>query len=531
MYVATFLELHTTLLGWMLYNVVFALLWETGLLILPVLWLLVRNSARSLGEERPGSHDTAVLHIKGTLLAIAVLVTCMMPLYALSPSDVRFQPPKEADGTVPAEVRGDIDPTTYRDHFGAATAPVRIPGWWVLLHNVSAGVTHALIHSLPAYSDLREARLLMASRNIEDPALGAEYRDFFLGCYRPAKRNYEVLRREGLVPAADRDAALDWPGSPYLAAMPGGYLPCAGYADPQRCVANAPMPLDIQQSAALAGRVGGNTCGHWWESIRARLLDYARRDQGAFDRLTGHLKWGLGIQDTREQEDLLVRGMLENFEAGETIAGTTGGRGFLTLVGDAVGSAGLAVGWGMAELVLNIMKQVMPILAAMMLMLVTVFIPFALLFSGYRIDAVINLSFLVFSLVFVQGILAVVGWFDNYLIASLYENEGAWSFLGRGDSLFADANKKMLINFILATLYLVGPIIWLSVMASIGMAAARAAQGLFGTTALTSAIQAGAQGMQRAAIGGAAGAAGGGVRKGAGAAQAAGRRYRLWKGG
>ncbi len=527
MYVASYLELHTTLLGWMLYNVVFSILWETGLLILPILWILVRNSAKALGEERAGSHETAVLHIKGTVMAIGVLLACLMPSYEVSPSDVKYQPPGKVDGTVPDEIRGDIDPSTYQDHFGAATAPVKIPGWWVLLHNISSGITRALVDSLPAYSDLREARTLMASRNIEDPALGAEYRDFHLGCYMPAKRNYEVLRQQNTVPVAGDDAELDWPGSPYLISMQGGYAACGG--DPIFC-SNAPMPLDIQRSKSLADRVGGNTCGHWWESIRTRLLDYARLDQGTFDRLTDHFRLGLGIQNPREQENLLVRGMLENFQASETIAGTTGGQNILTWVGDAVGSAGLAVGWGVAELLLNVVKQVMPILAAMMLMFVTVFIPFALLFSGYRIEAVLNLSFVVFSLIFVQGILAVVAWFDHYLITSLFENEGLWSFIGRSDNLFADANKKMLINFILATLYLIGPLIWLSVMGSIGIAAAAAVRGMFETTAVTTAIQSGAQSVHKGAIGGAAGAAASGVRKGIGTSESMGREYRLWKG-
>lgn len=525
MYVASFLELHTTLLGWMLFNVVFNILWDTGLLILPILWMLVRNSARSIGEEREGSHETAVLHIKGTVMAIAVLLTCLMPVYEVAPSDVRFQPPKNADGTVPDEVRGDIDPSTYGDYFGSATAPVKIPGWWVLLHQVSSGITHALVNSLPPYSDLREARMLMASRNIEDPALGAEYRDFYLGCYLPAKRNYEVLAPQNLVPVAGDDAQLDWPGSPYLIGMRGGYLGCGG--DPRYC-RNAPMPLDIQKSTSLASRVGGTTCEHWWESMRTRLLDYARKDQGSFDKLVNSIQLGLGVEDRREQEDLLVRGMLENFQAGQAIAGSTGSGNLLTWAGDAIGSASLAVGWGVAELFLNIMKQVMPILAAMMLMLVTVFIPLALLFGGYRIETVLNISFLVFSLIFVQGILAVVAWFDNYLITSLFENEGAWSFMSRQDNLFADANKKMLINFILATLYMIGPIIWLAIMSSIGIKAAGAAQGLFHTTAITNAMQAGAQSVQRTAIGGASGAAAGGVKRGIGAAESAGQRYRLW---
>ncbi len=531
MYVSSFLELHTTLLGWMLYNVIFGILWESGLLMLPFLWMLLRNSGKSLGEESEGSHETAVLHVKSTVAAIVVLMTCMMPFYNVEPSDVKFQPPKQADGTVPDEVSGDTDPTTYAEHFGPATAAVRIPFWWLLLHNLSSGVTHAVIDSLPAYSDLREAKMLMSSRNIEDPALGAEYRDFYLGCYRPAKRNYEILRQENLVPAAGEDAELDWPGSPYLINMRGGYAPCGG--DPW-CAA-APKPLDIQKSDGLASRVGGNTCGHWWRSIRTRLLEYARQDQGIVDKIFGHLKWGLGIENRHEQENLLVRGMLENFQATQTVAGTSEDGNLFTWAGDVAASAGLSVAWVMAEIFLNTMKQVMPILAALMLMLVVAFIPFALLFGSYSVSSVLGLSFLVFSLIFVQAILAMIGWFDNNLIESMSASEGAWSFMGRSDNMFEDANKKMIINMVLASLYLLAPIVWLSVMQVAGLQAARAASSMFEANVMAQSVQGGiqsaGQAAQKGAIGTATGAAAGQASKGIGKAgeyaEGAAKRFRL----
>ena len=528
MYVSTFLELHTTLLGWMLYNVIFGILWETGLLMLPFLWMLLRNSAKSLGEEQEGSHETAVLHVKSTVAAIVVLMTCMVPLYNVEPSDVKFQPPKQVDGTVPDQVNGATDPTTYADHFGTATAAVRIPAWWLLLHNLSSGITHAVVESLPAYSDLREARMLMATRNIEDPALGAEYRDFYLGCYMPAKRNYEVLRQQGLVPAAGDDAQLDWPGSPYLISMRGGYAPCGG--EPW-CEA-APRPLYIQQSPELASRVGGSTCGHWWQSIRTRLLEYARQDQGTVDKIFGHFKWGLGIENRQEQEDMLVRGMLENFQATQTIAGTDEDGNFFSgafnLAGDALASTGLGVVWLFVELFLNTMKQVMPILAAMMLMLVVIFIPFALLFGSFSVGAVLNLSFLVFSLIFVQAILSMIGWFDNHLVQSM---PGMAAVVGQGADMFEEANKHMIINMVLATLYLLSPIVWLSVMGAVGVQVARAADSMFQSAAYTQAITGGIQSAQTVAggkVGGAAaGAAGKGIGKAGDYAADAAKRYRL----
>ena len=68
MYVASYLELHTTLLGWMLYNVIFGILWETGLLMLPLLWMLVAQQREIPGRgEGRAATRSAVLHVKGTI--------------------------------------------------------------------------------------------------------------------------------------------------------------------------------------------------------------------------------------------------------------------------------------------------------------------------------------------------------------------------------------------------------------------------------------------------------------------------------
>ena len=127
---------------------------------------------------------------------------------------MKFQPPKQVDGTVPergyAAMHRSQPPTG--EHFGTATAAVRIPAWWLLLlHTCHPESPTHVIESLPAYSDIRETKLLLSSRNIEDPALGAEYRDFYLGCFRPAKRNYEILRQQGLV-AASPAMTPSWTG-------------------------------------------------------------------------------------------------------------------------------------------------------------------------------------------------------------------------------------------------------------------------------------------------------------------------------
>ncbi len=484
MIVASYLELHTTLVAWLLYGVVWEILLGTGLLILPVLWLLLRRTAESAGTEDSGRHADSVDHLKSTAMALFVLLFCMTPVWTVAPSDVKFRPPAHPDGTPQAEVHAESDPTTYRDAFGSATAPVRIPTWWRLLHSISQGITRAVIESLPTHADLREASLLFGSRNIADPALGQEYTDFVLGCHLPAKRNYQRLRQANRVPAADGDAQLDWAGSPYLRQMPGGYAACCSSrpcpdADAEICVA-APVPLTLQKSAAFAAMVGGNTCGHWWEHLRPRLLAHARADADVGNRLQAALGMGLGVPGTREQEDILIRKMLENTAVrGVPLSGTATAAeasGFFGRIGQLISqgfsTAGLAVSAGLTHIALGVIKQALPILIAMMSLFLVLFIPFGLVFSSYRMGTVIRLSFWMFSLIFLHALLAVVAWVDHWLIVSLFGNQEAWNWVAGGDTLLGDAQKKMLINILLALNYTAVPLLWLTVMSAIGAGAA-----------------------------------------------------------
>ena len=80
--------------------------------------------------------------------------------------------------------------------------------------------------------------------------------------------------------------------------MPGGYASCGG-VDPIFCRHMRPSRSTSSESDfARQPRTGGNTCGHWWRSIRTRLLDYARQDQGTVDKIfKDHFKFGIGIEN------------------------------------------------------------------------------------------------------------------------------------------------------------------------------------------------------------------------------------------
>lgn len=351
------------------------------------------------------------------------------------------------------------------------------------MHKVSTGVANAVIQALPGYSDLREARVQLTEHNIEDADLAQDYREFLGMCHHPAKRNYQRLRLNNQIPPAPQGAGLDWAGSPYLIAMPGGYGACT---DSSHCQ-GAPHFLP----PALAARISGGgalevTCADWWEVIRSCILEQVRDDQGAWDSIfssfTGTLS-GL----TARQREVWVRNTLENCEVcglsvERSIAPQNGGWSLTSTVDQGTDLLGVISGAGIRvkmEIMVSIMAQAMPIVVAVLLLFLIAMIPFALLFTGYRIQTAVRLSFLMFTAIFVHALLAVAGWLDHYLALSLFDNvsetgnlQQAVNWLqGRG-RFFGDWQKRMPVNIVLLMNCLIVPLIWFRTMNSVGVRAA-----------------------------------------------------------
>ncbi|MYB33548.1 MAG: conjugal transfer protein TraG [Gammaproteobacteria bacterium] len=491
MRVFSYLELHTTLIAWQLYNVLYDVITQTGLVLVPLAWSLVRITAQAIGEDRGDGHEAPVGNLKAVLQMALVILFCLVPIYTVSPSAISFEPPS-GPGKSPGEVTAETDPTTYGDIIPSAPTggATQVPGWWALLHAISTGVANAVMQSLPEYTDLRELKTQMTALNIHDSALAGEYSRFLNTCYYPAKQNYHRLRQEGSIPAPDQDDALDsvdWAGSHYLYEMEGGYRPCTGEKDCR----GAPHYLD----PPLPDLVGADTCRGWWDLLRTRIFQQANTDSiNAGD--TGHIDdaiAGLTVGPyvykggNRDREDIMIRKTLENHEMRLAASPDStqrdpsfwgnivqGARNVATLAG------GAAV-WFTLEIVLGIIQQALPILIAILLMFLITMIPLVLLFTGFRIDPVIRISFLVFSAIFLHALLAIADWLDYYLTVSLFEGQvHAW--LAADDRTFGHAQKRMLINIVLLMNYIALPMLWFKVMGAVGLEAGRAGSGLMDET-------------------------------------------------
>lgn len=522
MTVNSYLELHTTLLAWTLYGIIWDVFLVLGLVGLPLVWLLVKTGVMSLGRLYEGHEDTAGL-IRQVIGIVLVVMLFLVPVWPVNPTDVQYQPPPDHSGHHPPAVNPVTTPTTYGLNFTSAS--VRIPTGWYLVYAFSQGVSQAVKDALPARSDLRLLQSTVQSRNIRDPGLAADYNDFVHGCYFPAMANYQKLTRAGIMAPAPPDQPL-WSGHEYLVTTPGLYAHCPSGPGGNLCRADAPDPLHIQRDHALVTRVGGDSCAHWWGNLRPRLLAEARSDQNAFARSMESLGRAFGVQADREKEDILISAMLQNHRRRGALSGTTEEhsssllnrlslQGAADLVKDVVNTGLLGTIWVLAELALGAIKQAMPVLLAMAMLFLVLFIPFMMLFTAFSVGAVVRLCFWMFSIVFFHTLLAVAGWLDNVLIASMFEGEKAWSFLGDAFGQEDVTQKKLIINLILVANYSILPLFWFTLMGSVGSIAAAGASSLLGAGSGIGSQMTGAIG-QTSGIG----KAGAGMVRGAGSAVA-----------
>ncbi len=484
MIVNSYLELHTTLLAWTLYGIIWDVFLILGLVGLPVAWLLLKTGVLSLGRFQEGHEDMSTL-IKQVAGVALVVLFFLVPTWPVNPTDVQYQPPPDSSGHHPPAVNPVSTPTTFGLSFTAA--PVRIPTGWYLLYAFSQGMTRAVIDGLPDQASIRDLQTIIQSRNITDPALGAEYGDFVNGCYIPAMANYEKLSSPGIIASAPEDQPL-WPGHEHLVTTPGLYGHCPAGQAGDLCRADAPRPLNIQQDQTLVSRVGGDSCADWWRYLRPRLLDHAAQDQGAIDRGKDVLFRIFGA-DPRAQEDAMIRAMLQNHQKRGVISGTaegvgvgqmvTGGLGDLVKgVGDTIMTGIAGYEWLKLEFLVILLKQVIPMVLAMLLLALVVVSPFALLFSACQVGTVVKLSFWMFSLIFMHALIALAGWLDNILLTAMFAGEGHFDFLDQIQAKESVLQKKFLVNMALIANYLLFPMLWFTVMGSVAGGLASGANSL-----------------------------------------------------
>ena len=235
MTVSSYLELYTSFIGWHFFSVVTELLATTGVIWLPLIFMLIDavKKARSSMHSNAG----AVAAYEGIEVNVAFMIVMMIlvlfPTIPFTAQEVRITSAAncaaydELNETL-ATASDQSYPTLARS--AAVLNGVRIPIWWSLAISLSGGVTHAVAASLPCSSDLSELSSSLSAINIGDPDLRGEYNRFVNECYVPAQSRIGRMENR---PDSLREALQSNPGDVY---WPGG----------ERIIIHQPTVPDVQ---------------------------------------------------------------------------------------------------------------------------------------------------------------------------------------------------------------------------------------------------------------------------------------------
>ena len=502
--VSSYFEFVTVLFGWIVYDRLWAVLNDTGIVYVPFFVILLKN----LLESRRGGDDegsAAIQSLKKSetdvVVAIVVMFLAAVPFTEVRLGEMSYVRPqldcaveqRIARGAEPAEVNGLATGTAYDAPLGTISGEVgRIPIWWGFVHVVSKAVVAAGTAAIPCTGDVVRLTMTLGNDTVEDPLLLKELADFTTDCHRPAvRRMYTGAGGGGSFTALSQ---MDYVGS-------GFFLDTPGYYD--RLYSRRDRPAFPPNPVRDAGLEGSHpTCREWWRDgangLRARLLaeiDTLTRDEMVYDPNAMLREENPGMS-VAELEDLLLRrylahrsgdrigvssvsyepGVAEHYRMGAA-AHDRALTGVVHATGDVIddvlsmGAAGLGMLLqGPGNIAAGVaIREGMPIFLALLLMVFVAVLPVLMVFSRYDVSVLVTLTLVFFGLQFFHVLWGMAFWVDNHLYEALTGPAGAPK---------ANPIQGLVSLWVQRFLYIVFPMIWLAAIGWVGVKAESAMGGI-----------------------------------------------------
>ncbi|HBQ42406.1 MAG TPA: hypothetical protein DD808_17840 [Halieaceae bacterium] len=524
--VASYFEFVTTLFSWILYQGIWAVLVDSGIVFIPIIAMVLGNCLDSHkgGDDEGSAAIQSLKKIEADFIAmLGVLIFAGIPLLEVRLADMEYNKPAlrctEAAETIPGTDTGTTYDTTLAA-MGDQTGS--IPLWWAMMHWLSKAVTAASVAAIPCSYDVATIDYRLAEANLEDPDLNRELEQFKRDCWQPSLAR---LSRTGMGSmTAEEKAEVTWLGSAYLQ---GSGL----YDRYHSAVPNPQWSFDPARDAGFeqyASAGGFPACSDWWANstlgLRRRVLDYLPadvRDEMIYSADNLVERTSTVSLSTSEREDVFLRKYLSVKRTTEAVssdmplavtygdgakqvrqgrfadwrnsdsvllqtAGTMLNHGAYLIMGEAardVGVAGMAfvgsalkapaaIGEGYA------MRNGISLFQPLALMMMVIALPFLLIFGRYSLRSLITLSIIYFGFHFLTFIWAVAFWTDNNLM-HLLTSAGGLSVFASGTS----ATQSLILLYISRFLYIVFPLLYLTAVGWVGYQTGGAANELsnFGT--------------------------------------------------
>ncbi|HEX4045879.1 MAG TPA: conjugal transfer protein TraG N-terminal domain-containing protein, partial [Gammaproteobacteria bacterium] len=241
---------------------------------------------------------------------------------------------------------------------------------------------------------------------------------------------------------------------------------------------------DIEESQVpTALKWGRPNCKIWWNDAENGLFKKLK-DTLPPNFLTSLMH--LGGDTEKIQEVSIQRLINHNFHSGETMSNRS--RGYESLENNTSGNfISRYIGAPLGILYesfssypkLHLLINALPIIQGSLLFALYAFLAIAIPFSSYRVGFCVTVAVVMFSLIFCSYLWQLVQWFDSYLIRALYPSIGDVAGLGILNAENGKTTNQLFVEMIVGTLYVVLPLLWMTVMGWVGFEIGGFVTGLF----------------------------------------------------
>lgn len=501
--VESYLELYTTYMGWLLYDIGWTFVADFGLVHAAALALLFTtwNEAVKRSYAHKPAAPQALQQTTWQMIWLILVVSVFgIPSISLQAHVLKFVPPPTLSNPNPGAVERGQTGTTYDNTQLADVGDQKIPLGWATIMALTAGVNNVVRKKLPPQQDLRAIQMAAETTHIDDPALRAQVRRFTSECWVPARARWKYRIEKFGLPADVRATLNDMPGISRTAEMrdmdhidsqmflrvPGFYSRCKTYMgqpgaawcpnDNNYMFAMSQVPgfegfhsADDPQTVALP------SCYEWWmdpqRGLRSQLLAMAN-PSGSPLNIYGN---------NTEAENKLIRALLTRGSGdiipndyayytsaatgdswlSSAVRGVTyAGKQFFGVVGTATESVAQATK-------MNLMLQALPMIQALVLFGIYALLPWVLIFGRFSGAAVFAGGMAIFTVKFWSALWAMAWWLDQNLIEAMFPGVEFWNLLGGGGA----GTKRMLLDMLTVGMYLGLPFIWTVMMGWAGIQA------------------------------------------------------------
>ncbi|HCH6850356.1 TPA: conjugal transfer protein TraG N-terminal domain-containing protein [Pseudomonas aeruginosa] len=494
LYTTDYLEYYLTLVSWVVHNGIWSVLVASGMFAVPFLAIVIQEwlKARAEGADEGNKGVLSSARIENRVfVAIVVIMFAGIPFIDVDFNTIKYDRSRSTQCQVNVPEPTD---TGWSQSFSTINnQSAKVPVWWFAMHATSRAITGASVAAIPCGTDLRQIRMDIDATRIDDPVLAQEVSDFTRDCYGPARAKLFMTR-----PSLSEEQMHDvtWIGSSY-------FVGTAGFYDSYRSrTPRDAWPFDATRDAGLAQVSGGGgypTCRQWWSDgghgLRARLL--AQVDPSLLTRLAG---WA-GFLSQAEVNDSVIRAVAsprqQKLNQGAVYT-DYGGQIDMTLpniVTRAASDVGLTVGSLGYFPAMDVVRQALPMVLSLLKMALVICIPLVMLTGTYDLKTVVTVSVVQFALFFTEFWFQLARWIDSTILDALYGWGWGWNRPHTNFDPLVGLNNTfgdMLLNFVMATMFLILPTFWVAALAWAGIRAGNVLQGL--STGTRDAGQAGGRG-------------------------------------